>query len=283
MDRARRGRSLFMAVVIVFCFGGLVAGSSGSAQIASPATEPAGYRQIVSRAVREFDAGNYAEARGLFNRAHELQPSARTHLGLGLTEFELRNYGTSIAHLEQALAATVKPLDATLRKSAEDVLGKARDMIGKVQLEVKPHAGRVLVDGVPVELVDGQSLLLEVGDHTIEVQTSGYLPERRSLSIVGGEQVKVSVVMHVPESPPGPVAQAEPSQAPRAGREQDDRAAGERRWYKSPWLWIGIGAVAVAGGVTAGLLLRPEATTEAAQPTLSDTTPPGGVLSLGRR
>src|SRR5262245_44373834 len=100
MDRARRGRSLFMAVVIAFCVGGLIAASSGAAQSAAPAKEPAGYRQIVSRAVREFDAGNYAEARGLFNRAHELQPNARTHLGLGLAEFELRNYGTSIDHLE---------------------------------------------------------------------------------------------------------------------------------------------------------------------------------------
>src|SRR5687768_5799987 len=130
---ARAVRGWFPVLLGVVALGALAAPWVAAAQPAAraDAREPSGHRKTANRAVREFDAGNYAEARGLFNRAHDVFPNARTHLGLGLCEYELRNYGTSIEHLEQALASQVKPLNQQLRKSAEDVLGKARDLIGR--------------------------------------------------------------------------------------------------------------------------------------------------------
>jgi hypothetical protein len=264
-----------------------VASSTGPVHAAPPerngdsesaAKEPAEYKRAVARAVREFDAGNYPEARSLFTRAHELYPNARTYLGLGLVAFELRNYGTCVENLEIALDSSVKPLNEQLRKSAQDVLGKARGMIAQLNLEVSPNAARVLLDGVPVALAEGQALILEVGDHVVEVQASGYLSERRSLSIVGGEKLQVSVVMRQAEAPPSPdeTAQAAPAPPPR---EQDDRAQEKpRRWYKSPWLWVGVSVAVVAGGVTAGLLLRPDPAAEPRDPTTTANTPPNGVL-----
>jgi tetratricopeptide (TPR) repeat protein len=279
---ARAACRWFLTVLGMLALSALAVPSGAVADSAAAAREPSGYRQTVNRAVREFDAGNYAEARALFNRAHDLLPSARTHLGLGLSEYELRNYGTSIEQLEKALASQVKPLSPELRKSAEDVLAKARDLIGRVQLDVTPNAGRVLVDGVPVALVEGQALILEVGDHTIEVQTAGYLPERRALKIVGGEQVKLTVALRPPEAAPGPAAAAESDlvAAEPPAPERDDRAQG-KRWYKSPWLWVSVGLVVAGGAVTAGLLLRPDAQEiRTSEPTVGDTTPEGGVLSL---
>jgi hypothetical protein len=275
---ARDWRNAFMVAVCIVGLGAQAADANAQAAPEAGAREPAEYRKIINRAVREFDAGNYPEARAVFSRAHELYPNARTHLGLGLTAYELRNYSASIEHLEKALASTVKPLNTELRKSAEDVLAKAHDLIGRVQLEIQPSAGRVLVDGVPVALIDGQALVLEVGDHTIEVQTAGYLPERRSLSIVGGEQVKLSVVLSQPEQAPAS-AQSERAAPPPDVPDRDDRGSGkQRRWYKSPWLWVSVGVVVVAGGVATGLLLRPDPKTVPNDPSGSDTTPPDGVL-----
>jgi tetratricopeptide (TPR) repeat protein len=277
---ARAAGGWFLTVLGALALSALAVPSGALAESAAAAREPSGYRQTVNRAVREFDAGNYAEARAMFNRAHDLFPNARTHLGLGLSEYELRNYGTSIEHLEQALASQVKPLSAELRKSAEDVLGKARDLIGRVQLDVTPNAGRVLVDGVPVALIEGQALVLEVGDHTIEVQTAGYLPERRALKIVGGEQVKLTVALRAPEPAPGPAAESSPVAAEPPASERDDRAEG-KRWYKSPWLWVSVGLVVAGGAVTAGLLLRPDKEEiRPDEPNVGDNTPPGGVFSL---
>ena len=38
--------------------------------------------------------------------------------------------------------------------------------------------------------------MLEVGDHVFEAHASGYLSERRTISIAGGEQTKLEIVMH---------------------------------------------------------------------------------------
>jgi tetratricopeptide (TPR) repeat protein len=247
------------------------------------AKEPAEYKRVVARAVREFDAGNYPEARALFTQAHELYPNARTFLGLGLVAFELRNYGTCVENLETALSSSVKPLNDQLQQSAQDVLAKARGMIAQLSLDVSPSAARVLVDGVPVALSQNQALILEVGDHVVEVQASGYLSERRSLSIVGGEKLRLSVVMRQAEAAPTPAERAQAAQKALGPLDRDDSAQEKpRRWYRSPWLWVSVGVVVVAAGVTTAILLRPEAESQPRDPTVTERTPPGGILqSLG--
>jgi hypothetical protein len=261
-----RGPARFVVVVAFSC---------AHAQAQTQA-EPPEYRQLIGRAVREFDAGNFPEARGLFSRAHDVYPNARTHLGLGFTAFELRNYTISVENLELALASKIKPLDAKLRKSAEDVLGRARDNLAQVTLSISPSSGRVLVDGVPTRLPENNILVLEVGDHSIEIQASGYLGERRTLRLIGGEKLAISVVLHKPEAVAAPLVQSDGGNA--APRTSADQAPSERRpAYKSPWLWVGVGAVLVAGGVTAFLLLRDKGE-EPVAPTVTDNTPSGGVL-----
>ncbi|HEX6246114.1 MAG TPA: hypothetical protein VFZ61_34560 [Polyangiales bacterium] len=197
------------------------------------------YRQTVQEAVREFEAQHYAEARALFASAHALYPNARTERGLGFTEFELRNYAESIAHLEAALDSSVKPLTDELRGETEQLLSRARAFVGKVTVELKPRGSFLSIDGLRVELQAGKALTLHAGEHVLEAQAPGFVVERRRLSIQGGEEQRVSIAL-VPQ--------------PQAARDPKDRS-----WYKSPWLWAGVGVV-VAGAATAtGVVLsRPD-------------------------
>ena len=202
------------------------------------------YDELIDHAVREFDAGNFEEARALFSRAHATSPNARTHRGLGFVEFELRNYGESIKQLEAALASPVKPLTEELRRSTRDVLTRARNFVGRVSIVATPEPTRILVDGVPTEFTEDDVLILRVGDHVIEFSLRGYAPERRRVSLKGGEehtlQVTFSKLAGEPRadqgSPPVPSAPAE-----------------AKRWYRSPWLWATLGAV-VVGSATATTL-----------------------------
>lgn len=205
---------------------------------ASAPEEPAGYRATVDEAVREFAAHNYEESRALFSRAHALFPNARTHRGLALAEFELRNYGESIHHLEAALRSEVKPLSAELRADTEAMLSRANNFVGRVQLDAKPSVSRVLVDGVVVEVPAGESLLLQVGDHTLEVQAPGFQPERRKLTVQGGDAKTLTIVL----SPTSPAGDA-------------DSKPTERRWYKNGWLWAGVGAVVAGAAAGTGYAL----------------------------
>ena len=78
---------------------------------------PPEYRALVTHALEEFDAQNYAEARSLFLRAHTIYPSARTLRALGMVEFELKNYVDSITRLEEALSERTRALTGQTRKA----------------------------------------------------------------------------------------------------------------------------------------------------------------------
>jgi hypothetical protein len=143
-----------------------------------------------------------------------------------MVEFELRNYGASITHLEAALAAPVRPLTGALRERTEQLLARARDFVAHVALEVTPAAARVRLDGVRVAPPQDRMLVLEPGDHLIELQADGFVPERRTLRARGGERQVLRVVLRPEARPSARGARAHP-------------------W---PWVLIGVsGALTVTG------------------------------------
>ncbi|HEX6244879.1 MAG TPA: PEGA domain-containing protein [Polyangiales bacterium] len=244
---ARLARALCTALLV------WSAVSEGRAHAASGDEEPAGYRAAIDEAVQEFGANRFEEARSLFARAHELHPNARTHRGLGLVEFELRNYGRSIVELEAALASPVKPLSPALRGETERVLARANSFVARVTIDARPADARVIVDGVLAELPASRTLMLPVGDHTLEVQADGFVAERRRVSVTGGEQKTLSVMLAA-SALMLPGQDAEP-----------------RRWYQSPWLWAGVGVVVAGAAVGLGVgLTRDERTPE----------PYGGTINM---
>jgi len=81
----------------------------GSSREAAPG-ETQAYRALINDAAAEYDAKHFAEARALFRRAHELEPSARTWRGMGMAAFELRDYVKSLRALEASLVDSRLPL-----------------------------------------------------------------------------------------------------------------------------------------------------------------------------
>jgi tetratricopeptide (TPR) repeat protein len=121
---------------------GSVIAESGSRAPASTA-EPVGYKAAIDSAIEEFASNNLAEAREHFGRAHALFPNARTLRGLGMVEFELRNYPEAIGWLRKALAFDVKRLEGKLRGETEDLLERANGYVGEVRLRVSPSDASV--------------------------------------------------------------------------------------------------------------------------------------------
>jgi len=215
-----------------------------SALADDPATEPAEYRSVVDDALREYAAHNYEEARSLFHRANSLYPNARTQRGLGMAQFELRNYGECIHELEEALASPVRALTGPLRTETEALLARAQNFVARVKLRSEPADARLRINGVPWERHD--ELLLNVGDHALELSLPGYLPARRTLSVRGGEVLAIALTLE-----PASVSDS-PGRAAR-----DDRSP-RSRWYKSAWLWSGVAVLVAGAAVTTGLLLTRE-------------------------
>jgi hypothetical protein len=206
--------------------------------------EPAGYRSAIDEAISEFAAHRFDEARTLFLRAHGIFPNARTLRGLGLADFELRDYVACVQHLDAALRSDVRPLEQELRTETEALRARAAGFVGRLTLRAQPEASRLLVDGAQADWPVAP-LLLSFGTHTLELFAAGYEPERRSLLMAGGEERTLDVVF----------------QHPHAARA--DASSHDEHWYQSPWLWVAVGVVVVAGATTAVVLAtRPEPTPE---------------------
>jgi hypothetical protein len=234
--------------------------------------DPSGYSDAVQQGLAELEAGNYPEAREELLRAHGLFPNARTLRGLGMVEFELRNYVACVSYLEEALASSVKPLDQNLRADARSLLERARRYLGELALEVEPHNAHVSIDGKRIEPEQRRTLLLDVGSHMLVVQAPGYVTDKRSIRVQGGQRSELRVELTLPE-PEEPVQVVKPPKLaldPAAPRFERTPA------YKKWWVWTTVIVVAAAGATTAAILLTRDA--ESATRPVSGSNPMGPPL-----
>ncbi len=218
--------------------------SAGSAQ-GSADQGSAEYTKVIKQAVTEFDAGNWLEARVLFQRAHALSPNARTWRSLGITAFEMRRYVDAIAELEGALADNRKPLTEQQRKEVQDLLNRARAFVAVYQVTVAPQEAEVIVDGQPAMLKDGQ-LYLDPGHHVVTVRAPGYLEERKDLRIDEPRRDELTIELKVANQSE---SEAEPAKAAAHTTSPSEPRARKPRI----WTWVLGGTAVAAGAVAVGL------------------------------
>jgi hypothetical protein len=233
-SRKRRWFDLALAIQL-----GWIVASAGLAR-AQPGV-PADYVEVMEAAQREFSAAHFDAAVAEFSRADRVWSSARSQLGLGRSEFELRNYVRAIAHLKSALRSQVQPLDERTRPLAEGLLKLAERSVGRFTIESNSSEVSVSVDGGPVALPGDRKLMLNPGSRLLEVGAPDFESQQLQLIVKGGEDRKLSFAL-------------EPSTA----------------WYANPWVWIGAG-VLLAGVTTAVVVL---ATTD----TEAGNTPTRGMF-----
>lgn len=226
--------------------------SAGYAQ-ARTGAEPAGYREAIDSALEEMQLGNFVEAREQFARAHGLFPNARTLRGLGITEFELKHYANAIDQLSAALASDVRPLDGKLRADTEALLKRANTYVGELNIRVSPRSASLLIDGTRHVTRLDVPVRLDVGDHQLEFRAREHAPERRQVSVRGGQtdnlEVQLStlsVASAASDAQPGPVSTNSSQEA------RSETTPVYKRW----WLWTIVGVVVAGAAVGTVLVLR---------------------------
>jgi hypothetical protein len=155
--------------------------------------QAAEYDRFITDALRAYDNGAFAEARTLFRRAHELQPTARTFRTLGMCSFNLGDYIDALQNLESALTDARKPLTREQRAHVADLIERANTKVGRFRLKLAPEGAALRVDNTAPALLAGRELLLEPGRHVIEVTADGYRTNQRELSVEPGDRATLEL------------------------------------------------------------------------------------------
>jgi hypothetical protein len=200
------------------------------------------YDGLIKDAIVEYNAGRWAEARLLFARAHAVTPSARTFRGMGIADYELGNYVQAAQALEAALESRVKPLSDAQRKSAEQVVARARQYIGVFRLHAPRDARSLTVDGQRVTRPSDDMLSFDPGRHVVTIETEDGRLLERELVVQAGARGELRLE---------PVARDEPAPA----RDATTPAVRPNRSEKDAesallWTWVGVGATGVFGAAT---------------------------------
>jgi hypothetical protein len=254
-----------------------------------------GYPQVIQNAVVEFDAGNWAEARVLFEQAHTLRPSARTLRGMGMASFEMKEYVRAEKELNASLVDLRSPLAEAQRHEVLALLLRLERYIGKLVVHTSPPEAHptVTLDGSRVE----SEVKVDLGRHELSVQAPGYRPLNRTVTVEGGKSQQLELTLTPldldaraaqqaaagtgtgtagPEAAaPDPIAAEVPVLPPLADDPRDHRRSVFKQW----WFWTIVGVV-VVGGATTAIVLTSKSGTE--PPLRGNTGPAVQLLSWSR-
>jgi len=223
------------------------------------------YQKLVQQALREYDLGNFSEAKAFFAQAHALSPNARTLRGLGMSAYELRNYVEAIGFFEQSIDSASRPLTVPMRAELSQLLKQARSFVTRLRVKLEPASAELRIDTRAAQKDAAGFVMLDPGSHELVAEAHDYEQTSRTIRTDGGEELTLTMTLRPLNEPkaeaaaeaPAPVVATEPiTPAPRAAASS-----------VGPWVLIGVSAaVAVAGGVLVGIALSNKASVENAPP-----------------
>jgi hypothetical protein len=192
--------------VLVGCLAGLFGmaplelGSSGGTASAQPSSSDVGdvdaaFRALVSEGLREYDTGNWSEARALFQRAYELVPSAEALRMMGNASYELRQYARAVELLERALSETARPLRPERAVEANDALERARRFVVVVTLELVPANLQLEIDLSPIAPRPDGTILMDPGTHRFIARAPGFQTRELDVELRAGDRHRFVVAL----------------------------------------------------------------------------------------
>jgi hypothetical protein len=191
----RHARNTCLALALALA---MLGRASAQAPAASAQSE---YEIALSQALDAHARGEYEAARLFMERAHGLEPSARTLRGLAIVAFAQGRHLDAIRQLDAALESKVKPLPDELRTAAQELLAHAWAQLGRYEVVVDPPDGDFLVDGAAPDLYAERTIVLVPGPHVITARARTRAPYELKFESRAGARETLHVVLAVPPQP----------------------------------------------------------------------------------
>ena len=245
-DEVRGQRTIWLAAAFVYAALSLLTGTA-SAQTDGPEPPSAPpsdadlerARNLFVEGTQFVEAGRWADALARFEAAYRLSgvPAALFNTATTLRSMGRHRDARDAFDLFVQRHAEADPATAREARERRDEEARRVAVIALSGLEARP-AARIFVDDR--ERAGGGRPVLELeedpGEHAVRVELEGFSSWRRGLTLEDGERVRLEVSL--------------------------DPLPGTTELHESPWLWIIVGALVIAGGVTAGVLLYEDAQLE---------------------
>ncbi|MBX3246683.1 MAG: hypothetical protein KF901_05815 [Myxococcales bacterium] len=246
-------RVTFLAVVLFsLCFA-----SVGRAQDPS-ASEMAAARQLFRSGLGHAEAGRWEEARADFERSYALVAVPVTLFNLAGAQAETGRLVAAAESYRRFLVEATSGRATRFRAPAQRALADIEPRIPSIRLSVVglSELDELRVDDATVSrAMLGVAYPLDPGEHRVQVLRDGAVAAETSVRLTDGEQreLELDARRTLVNVTPRDAASADVMEAP-AGEFPIEAPRERRSVVRSPWLWIGIGAVVVAGAVVGVVL-----------------------------
>jgi hypothetical protein len=191
-------------------------------------------------------SGDDKGALPLFRKAHQLAPTPRTAVQLGLVEQALGQWADAEEHLAEGLRSPRDPWIRKNRPVIDEQMRTVKGHIGSVEVTGDPAGAQVLVNGRSVgSLPLASAVRVSAGSVDVEVNAPGYARAFRTVTVGAGQYQ--TVVIRLEKAIEATSRTVPHPEAPKASPEPD--VGPPRPWQR----WAAIGAFAGAAvGAGAG-------------------------------
>lgn len=247
-----------------------LAAAPGPAVAASPRSEA---EAMTKQGIELRKNGDDQSALPLFVKAHQLAPTPKTAVQLGLVEQALGRWTDAEEHLSEGLRSSRDPWIVKNRKAIDESLLTVKGQIGSVEVSGEPAGAEVVINGRNVgRLPLARAVRVNAGTVDVEVHAPGFPRGFRTVSVTGGQYQTVVIRL---EKPVTPAMVVPPPEEKRPGIVDRPEPTAARPWQR--WAAYGaFGGAAVAAGLgTYGVLRHNERVDVFAQGCLEG---PGGGL-----
>lgn len=224
--------------------------SAGAAAGDSAAKQEAARR--FEHAIKLYEEGDYTLALAEFERVYELVPDYRVLYNISQVSIQLGRYARAFRTLKDYLSRGAAEMAPDRAAAVQADLAQLAGKVARVSVRVDQAGAQINVDGVAMGRSPmAEPLVVDVGEHQVQVQLPGYVAQSQTLTLAGGDRRDATFTLER-----APAADATTSSQRDKPRAVAPVRAAPAPSHRGTWLglgWAATGTLA-AGAIVSGAL-----------------------------
>jgi tetratricopeptide (TPR) repeat protein len=136
-----------------------------------------------------YEQGKYADAMAEFQTAYDLKPHPSVLKSIGECKVQIGDIPGAVATFEKYLADPA----ATKKDEVQAKITEIKAMMAQVEISSEPKGAGITIDGSVTDKVTPATIELTPGEHAIVLNSEGYEPLEKPLTLAKGARSKVAI------------------------------------------------------------------------------------------